>query len=245
MSEGAGINARMSRIARAVVPDLPHHVTQRGNRRQATFFCPDDYLLYISLMSEWCRRCSVQIWAYCLMPNHSHLIAVPPSAEALRRAIGEAHRAYTSEVNRREGWTGHLWQGRFASFAMDERHTVAAARYVELNPVRAGLVHRPGDYRWSSARAHLAARDDALVVAAPLLARVPEWSAFLGSRQEADLAERVRKHASTGRPLGSDAFIDELEKRLNRTLRKGKPGRMPEALRVRDAAAGIKYGVPI
>ncbi len=234
MSEGAGINAHMSRIARAVVPDVPHHVTQRGNRRQVTFFCPDDYLLYISLMSEWCRRCSVQVWAYCLMPNHSHLIAVPPSAEALRRAIGEAHCAYTREVNRREGWTGHLWQGRFASFAMDERHTVAAARYIELNPVRAGLVHHPGDYRWSSARAHLAGRNDALVVAAPLLERVRDWSAFLRTRPEADLAERVRKHASTGRPLGSDAFIDELERQLNRTLRKGKPGRR------RQAAMAIK-----
>jgi putative transposase len=233
----------MSRIARAVVPDLPHHVTQRGNRRQVTFFCPDDYLLYISLMSEWCRRCGVRIWAYCLMPNHSHLIAVPPSAEALRRAIGEAHRAYTRVVNRREGWTGHLWQGRFASFAMDERHTVAAARYVELNPVRAGLVHHPGEYRWSSARAHLAGRDDALVVAAPLLARARDWAAFLGIPPDEDLVQRVRKHASTGRPLGSDAFIDELERQLNRTLRKGTPGRRPQALRTTEV--GIEYGVPI
>jgi len=133
-------------------------------------------------------------------------------------------------VNRREGWTGHLWQGRFASFAMDARHTVAAARYVELNPVRAGLVHRPGEYPWSSARAHLAARDDALVMAAPLLERVRDWSAFLGARQEADLADRVRKHASTGRPLGSDAFVGELERQLNRSLRKGKPGRAPQAV---------------
>ena len=243
MSDPAAITARMSRIARAVVPDVPHHVTQRGNRRQVTFFCPDDYLLYLSLMSDWCRRCSVQVWAYCLMPNHSHLIVVPPSAEALRRAIGQAHNAYTREVSRREGWTGHLWQGRFASFAMDDRHAIAAARYVELNPVRAGMVHHPGEYRWSSARAHLAGRDDALVVAAPLLARVPDWSRFLGTPPDADLAEQVRKHASTGRPLGSDSFIDELEKRLNRSLRKGKPGRVPQALPTPDAAAGIDDGL--
>lgn len=242
MSGGAGINSRMPRIARAVIPDVPHHVTQRGNRRQVTFFCPHDYQLYVSLMSEWCHRCRVEIWAYCLMPNHSHLIAVPPSADALRRAIGQAHNAYTREVNRREGWTGHLWQGRFASFAMDERHTVAAARYVELNPVRAGLVHRPEEYRWSSARAHLAGRDDALVSARPLLARVPDWSTFLGARPEADLAERVRKHASTGRPLGNEAFIDALEKQLNRTLRKGKPGRVPRALPPREE---VKCGVAI
>jgi REP-associated tyrosine transposase len=242
MSEGARITARMPRIARAVVPGLPHHVTQRGNRRQLTFFCPDDYRLYISLMCEWCRRCGVQIWAYCLMPNHSHLIAVPPSADALRRAIGQAHNAYTRQVNRREGWTGHLWQGRFASFAMDERHVIAAARYIEFNPVRANLVHRPGDYPWSSARAHLTGRDDALVVAAPLLARVPDWSAFLGTRADADVAERVRKHASTGRPLGSDAFVEQVEKQLNRSLRKGTPGRVPRVFR--DGTA-MKYGVPI
>jgi REP-associated tyrosine transposase len=153
----------VARLARAVVPSLAHHITQRGNRRQRTFFCPDDYLLYIALLAEWCGRCGVEVWAYCLMPNHVHLIAVPGSPDALRRAIGEAHRRYTADINRREGWRGHLWQGRFASYVMDDRYTLAAARYVELNPVRAGLVARAEDYLWSSARAHLLGRNDCLV----------------------------------------------------------------------------------
>jgi REP-associated tyrosine transposase len=217
----------MPRLARAVVPDCPHHITQRGNRRQQTFFGTDDYLLYMALTAEWCHRCRVDIWAYCLMPNHVHLIAVPATPEGLGRAIGEAHRRYTREVNRREGWRGYLWQGRFASFMMDDRYTLAAARYIELNPVRAGLVPHAADYAWSSARAHLVGRDDGLVATAPLLARVGNWSAFLGADADLDVADRFRKHETTGRPLGSDAFVDHLEDLLKRELRPRKPGRVP------------------
>src|SRR5271166_3831232 len=136
----------MPRLARVVVPGLPHHITQRGNRRQQTFFCDEDYRSYLELIGEWCGVHQVAVWAYCLMPNHIHLIAVPQSADGLRRAIGEAHRRYTRTVNFREGWRGHLWQGRFASFVLDEPYLLTAARYVELNPVRAGLINSPSRY---------------------------------------------------------------------------------------------------
>ena len=145
----------MARIARVVAEHYPHHITQRGNRRQDTFFCDDDYRYYIQLMAEWCGKCGVTIWAYCLMPNHVHLIAVPESEDGLRRALGEAHRRYTRHINFREKWKGHLWQGRFASFLMDEEYLLAAARYIELNPVRTGLVSIPEEYPWSSAKAHI------------------------------------------------------------------------------------------
>jgi putative transposase len=135
----------MARLARIVVPGLPHHVTQRGNRRQQTFFGEADIDAYIALMAEHCAAARVAVWAYCLMPNHVHLILVPETETGLRDALGPAHRRYTMAVNAREGWTGWLWQGRFASCPLDEPHLVAAARYVELNPVRAGLVERPGD----------------------------------------------------------------------------------------------------
>src|SRR3954469_24519931 len=213
----------MARLSRTVVPGLAHHVTQRGNRRQHTFFGSADYLLYIALLAECCDRFGVEIWAYCLMPNHVHLVAIPDSADALRRAIGETHRRYTLHVNRREGWAGYLWQGRFASFPMDERYTLAAARYVELNPVRANFVARAEEYPWSSARAHLLGRDDGLVKAAPLLARVDDWPGFLASGMEPAIIERFRKHRSTGRPLGNDVFIDELESLLGRILRRRRP----------------------
>ena len=129
----------MARIARVVAPGLPHHITQWGNRRQQTFFTDDDYQQYVALLSSSCRRSGVEIWAYCLMPNHVHLIAVPQEPDSLRAAIGEAHRRYTRMINFRQGWRGHLWQERFASFVMDEQYLLATARYVETNPVKAGL----------------------------------------------------------------------------------------------------------
>jgi putative transposase len=218
----------MPRIARTVVPGLAHHVTQRGNRRQRTFFTDSDYADYVGLMSESCERWEVEIWAWCLMPNHAHLIAVPASCDGLRRAIGEAHRRYTLMVNEREGWQGYLWQGRFRSFVMDERYTLAAARYVELNPVRAGLVTRAEDYPWSSARAHLAGRDDGLVRAAPLLERMDDWAAFLGAVGRPELAGELHEHVSTGHPLGSDEFVERLEREFDRPLRPGRPGPLPE-----------------
>lgn len=145
----------MARLARVVVPGYPHHITQRGNRRQQTFFCDEDYQEYIALMKEWCSRLGVSIWFYCLMPNHVHLVAVPQSQDGLRRAIGEAHRRYTRRINFRENWRGHLWQGRFSSFVMDEKYLMKAVRYVAMNPVRAGIVKRPEQYRWSSSSAYL------------------------------------------------------------------------------------------
>jgi len=203
---------------------VPHHVTQRGNRRQDTFFCDDDYRVYLALMAEWCGRYGVDIWAWCLMSNHVHLIAVPEIADALGLAIGEAHRRYTRHVNFREGWRGHLWQGRFASFPMDERYLLATARYVELNPVRAKMVRRPEQYQWSSARAHLAGMNDQLMTVEPLQGIVGDWSALLSSGLDGDDYETLRRHERTGRPLGDDAFIERLETELGRCLKKGKPG---------------------
>ena len=214
----------MGQVARVVVPDYPHHITQRGNRRQQTFFCGEDYRAYIDLMSEWCSKHEVDIWAYCLMPNHVHLIAVPHSIEGLARAIGEAHRRYTRRVNFREGWRGHLWQGRFASYVLDEAHLMAAARYVELNPVRARLVRVRGEYLWSSAAAHIAGQNDDLVKVAPLLGMVEDWSAFLAEETATEHVELLRLHERTGRPLGSDEFIGHLAKTIGRRLRRKRPG---------------------
>ena len=213
----------MARIARAVAPGCPHHITQRGNRRQQTFFCDDDYLAYIELMAEWCRNYRVEIWAWCLMPNHIHLIAVPHTEEALSRAIGEAHRRYTRRINFRERWRGHLWQERFASFPMDEQYLLATARYIEMNPVAAELVQNPEDYRWSSALAHLAGEDDGLAQVSPLLELVPDWRSFL-KLAPPDEIDMIQRHERTGRPLGEEGFIEKLEIKLDRVLRPQRPG---------------------
>lgn len=214
----------MARLARVVVPGLAHHVTQRGNRRQDTFFSEDDYRLYLELMATWCAHYGVKIWAYCLMTNHVHLIAAPETEDALGLAIGEAHRRYTRKVNFREGWRGHLWQGRFASFPMDERYLLTAARYVELNPVRAKMVERPEQYLWSSARAHLDGADDLLVTVKPLLNRVGDWTTFLETGLDEADHNALQQHERTGRPLGDEPFITRLETTLGRSLQKKKPG---------------------
>jgi putative transposase len=142
------------------------------------------------------------------MPNHVHLIAVPSSEEGLRQAIGEAHRRYTRRVNFREGWRGHLWQGRFASYIMDEAYLLVSTRYVEFNPVRAGLVEKPEEYQWSSAAAHMSGRDDALVKVLPLLDMVGNWRDFLSENVEQHEMTKIRRHENTGRPLGSDNFTE-------------------------------------
>ncbi len=129
----------MARIARFVVPGLPHLVTQRGNRRLTVFFSDDDYRLYLDLLSERCRKAEVEVWSYCLMPNHLHLILTPTTPEGLGQALGETHRRYSSVINARLRVSGHLFQSRYGSVVVDEEHLMAAARYVALNPVRARL----------------------------------------------------------------------------------------------------------
>ncbi len=141
----------MARIARVVVPGLPHHITQRGNRREPVFFGAEDYRLYRRLIATAARRDGAEIWAYCLMPNHVHLIVTPSDEDGLRATFAEAHRRYTEAINTRFHWTGHLFQGRFGAVVMDEPHLLAAVRYVALNPVIAGLVRHAEDWPWSSA----------------------------------------------------------------------------------------------
>ncbi len=218
----------MARLARVVAPGLPHLVTQRGNGGQQVFFEDADYRVYLELLAEHTRAAGVAVWAYCLMPDHVHLILVPREADGLRAALGETHRRYTRYVHFHTGWRGYLWQGRFASFPMDRGHVLACARYVELNPVRAKLAHTARAWKWSSARAHLAGQDDGVVRVRPLLSRAPDWKDFLRAGLGAEDLAAIRAHISTGRPLGSARFVTQLEERLGRTLKKAKPGPKPK-----------------
>ena len=158
------------------------------------------------------------------MPNHVHLIATPESEDGLRRAIGEAHRRYTRYINFQKGWKGHLRQGRFASFPMDEKYLIATARYIELNPVRAGIVKNAEDYKWSSCRAHIQGKDDILVKVRALLEIIPDWQELLSTGLSEDDCKTIRRHERTGRLLGGENFIDHLERLTSRLLRKKKPG---------------------
>jgi putative transposase len=219
----------MVRLPRLILPGHPYHVTQRGNRRQQTFFEDGDYELYRDLLREAAERADAEVWAYCLMPNHVHLIVVPSDEDGLRRTFADAHRRYTGFINARHRWTGHLWQGRFGAVVMDETHLGHAMRYVSLNPVRARLVERPQDWRWSSVRAHLAGRDDELVKVAPALERYGDFAAFLGDESgEAEAWRALRRSETSGRPLGSDAWVAGLEARTGRVLAPQKRGPKPQ-----------------
>ena len=223
----------MARIARIVVPGYPHHVTQRGNRRQRTFFRDSDYQLYIYLMAEFCRKAKTEVWAYCLMPNHVHLVMVPKTENGLRDAIGEAHRRYTTEIHSRKNWRGHLWQERFHSFPVDESYLLATVRYIELNPVLAKLCTKPEHWPWSSASAHLSGIDDILVRTKPMLNRVSDWSEYLQQPNDPQQINNLRVHSNTGRPLGSESFIACLSQIVGCDIRPLKRGRKL-GYRVRD-----------
>jgi putative transposase len=221
----------MPRLPRLVLPDVPYHVTQCGNRRERTFLEDGDYSVYRDLLAEAARRAGSRIWCYCLMPNHVHLIVVPADADGLRRTFADAHRRYSGFINARHRWTGHLWQGRYGAVAMDEAHLAAAARYVALNPVRARLVDSAGDWPWSSARAHLAGEDDELVEVGPLLERCGDFASFLGAEEDQQTTRALRASEISGRPVGSEEWLAALEARSGRSLAHKKRGPKPKSVK--------------
>ncbi|OGR59784.1 MAG: hypothetical protein A2X34_09600 [Elusimicrobia bacterium GWC2_51_8] len=214
----------MSRLARVVLPGCPHHITQRGVRSMGVFSCSNDRLEYLRLLKLHGNKHNVLFLAYCLMTNHIHLIAIPEKADSLARAIGEAHRLYTLGINNRLGVRGYLFQGRFYSCPMDEAHTVAAAAYIERNPVRAGMAAKAWEYPWSSARLHvgLSARN-CLTDSKNFFETPDKWRAFLD--KEPVLPEGFQKNFRTGRPLGSPDFMAKAERLTGRILRPKPPGR--------------------
>jgi putative transposase len=217
----------MARMARLVAPGLPHHVTQRGVRSMDVFDDDEDRGLYLALMRDQGGRSGLRFLAWCLMSNHVHLVVVPEEEDSLARGVGEAHRRYTREKNSRAGVRGYLFQGRFGSCVLDEPHLLAAARYVDLNPVAAGIVATPEAYAWSSARFHLdGRRRDALVLDRDrgLMGLVDDWRAVLQDGIDEMEAKRLERHLSSGRPCGSRGFVEMLERRTGRELRPRRRG---------------------
>ena len=218
----------MPRTARIVAPGLPHHITQRGNNRQDVFFVDDDRRMYLKILAAQCRRFGTAILGYCLMGNHVHLMAVPARADSLAKAIGRTHWLYARYVNRMHRRSGHLWQNRFYSSAMDEEHALLAMRYTERNPLRAGMCRAARRYRWSSAAAHCGGGDEFELLDMKLwnkLAAGLTWEKELAvTLSPAELA-KMRRATRTGRPLAGDSFLSKLEHVLGRRLRPLKAGR--------------------
>jgi putative transposase len=178
-----------------------------------------DRRFYLGLLRHYSERFGLRIWAYCLMGNHVHLVVVALDPDSMAHAIGAAHRRYARRINARGGWTGHLWGNRFYSTAMDEKHLWSAVRYVETNPVRAGIVHRAEEHPWSSARAHALGQEDPLLASdRPFPGTVEDWSGWLSAGVDEEAAETLRRNTSTGRPSGSVSFRRDIERLLGRKL---------------------------
>lgn len=207
------------------MPGLPHHITQRGNLGATIFEQNADRLFYLGILGKYCERYGVDVLAYCLMTNHVHLVAVPSCEEALPMTIRDAHTRYAVWFNRRRGETGHLWQGRYYSCVMDESHMWSAVRYVECNPLRAGLVARAEEYRWSSAAAHCGLRADSLVSNPfPFANAVRDWSAWL-AEEDVRQSAAIRDGTLKGRPVGSGRLLQTIETKMNIVLSRRRRGR--------------------
>jgi putative transposase len=216
----------MARIARVVLPDCSYHLTHRGNRGEAVFFTEEYRHRYLWWLHKYAERYALEVWAYCLMTNHVHLIALSRKADSLARTIGNAHRHYSRAINGRHEWTGHLWANRFYSTPLDEAHLWLAVRYVELNPVRAGIVQDPTEYRWSSAAAHAGlVTDDVLSPARPFPGTIEDWRRWLAQGLSPVDYRRLRSNTSRGRPSGSKEFVAWFETKLSRTIRPRRAGR--------------------
>lgn len=225
----------MPRVARIVIPELPHHVTQRGNNGEAVFFTDDDRWLYLALLAAEAERYRVRLLGYCLMENHVHVIAIPADEQGLAKALGRTHYRYCQAVNRAKGRSGHLWQNRFYSCAMDRPHTWQALAYVEHGPIEAGLVRKAHMYKWSSAAAHLGKAEwpewlDKKFWAGKWAAAT--WGQILGKQQETALTDRIQQCTQRGRPLVNERTLAKMEAELNRRLRPlpvGRPTKEVEA----------------
>jgi putative transposase len=214
----------MARIARVVVPDYPHHVIHRGNRRERVFFDDHDRRAYLAYLREQAKRTGIEFWAYCLMDNHVHFIAVPKKEDSFARGFAQAHKLYTRRINFKQEWRGHLWEGRFKSCVLSEPHLYAAIRYVERNPVRAGIAKKAWDYPWSSASAHVFGKKDNLLSNNFVPDIITDWKNYLLDDRDDKNSRLFTSNADTGRPVGDESFIEKLEAITGRILRRNKPG---------------------
>lgn len=204
----------MPRRTRTMLAGCPFHVTHRGNHRRETFWTAEDRGFYLATLGRYARRFGMEVWAYCLMPNHVHLIVQGREQSSIPRAMGNAHREYSRCINERRAATGHLWANRYYSTPLDDLHLWAAVRYVELNPLRARLATSPVDYPWSSARAHAGVHVDHLLHPdRPFPGPIGSWVNWLALGLEEQLAATLRKNTLSGKPTGSESFVAAIERR--------------------------------
>jgi putative transposase len=220
----------MPRQSRIVISDIPHHVTQRGNYRQTVFEEAADYEQYCSWVKEYAVKYNLSILAFCLMTNHVHFIVVPHTEDSLARGFNTLHMRYSQYMNRKHAVRGHLWQGRFFSCFMDDEHLYRAIRYVERNPVRAGMVKEAWEYRWSSAQVHVGITKDTVPIptdTAAFAMSAGEWRKYLRA-EDKEMCAEMRLKTGRGLVIGNERFKKTLERKLQRSLEclpQGRPKR--------------------
>jgi len=209
----------MARLSRSTVIGYPHQVTQGGNYGQPVFEADTDFRRYLECLRECAGRYSVEIWAYCLMPNHVHYVCVPMADGALARTFNALHMKYAQYFHARKGLTGHLWRARFLSCMLDDKSVFEEIRYIENNPVRAGIVGRAEDYPWSSARHHVLGEPDPVIQNGCFLkGSIEDWRAYLADRGDEPVLRRTWQSLKTGRPAGEESFVRGLEAITGRRL---------------------------
>jgi putative transposase len=225
---------QMSRRKRYGVAGLPQHVVQRGNNLQACFFQDADYLFYLECLNDASEKHGCEIHAYVLMTNHVHVLVTPGVPEGISRMMQSVGRRYVQYINWLYKRTGTLWEGRYkASLIESDRYFLSCCRYIEENPVRAGIVTSPGEYRWSSYRHHAADHEDRLIKDHPAYLslgneRDRRASAYrdlfkekIKGRDVKDIRQSIQKDLV----LGGGRFQEEIEQVLQRRVRPGEKGR--------------------
>ena len=231
----------MPRKPRFFVSDIPVHVVQRGNNREAIFFDDEDYRAYLNWLEEGALRYGCAIHAYVLMTNHTHLLVAPNTRESVSRLLQYVGRRYVPYINHKYGRSGTLWEGRFKASLIDaEAYLLACYRYIELNPVRAGMVKAPGEYEWSSYQGNALGDSNALLTGHPLYlalsadaeTRRARYRALFGAHPSDSLLTEVRNCLNTGTPLGNDRFRSQIEAVLRMKVgqsRRGRPCKVTDA----------------
>jgi putative transposase len=235
----------VARLARVVVANIPYHVTQRGNARQFLLTEDPARLVYLDLLNKYVELYGLSLLGYCLMSNHVHLVLIPQQAESLALALKQTHGRYASFWNATHASSGHVWQGRYYSCPLDDTHLWIALRYVERNPVRAGLVATAESWPWSSAPAHCGQAESALDLDMEKWMKRwtgTSWQAFLLAGEAVEDLTAIRENTHTGRPLGTPEFVKQLECATLRRLTPQKGGRPPRAQRNADAQREIDFG---
>ncbi|MEM8833293.1 MAG: transposase [Pseudomonadota bacterium] len=218
----------MARQARIIVQNHPHHISQRGNRGESIFFEKDDFSTYMEILQKSLKDFDLDLLSFCLLPNQIHLLITPKEKDDLSRCIGETNRQYTRYINQKKDWTGHLFQNRFFSYAMDDQFVLRAARFIETLPVTAQITEKPQNYLWSSAKFRIKTIENSPIKPFNMFHLDQNWESFLNRLMDPEELKKIQTHLQTGRPRGNSLFLDMVEKEIGRTVRPQKRGRKPK-----------------